>query len=303
MAARPRRRFALILLAGAAALAGCGQQGPDYGLKTPPNIVVAHPIETPVPPAPKGTHVAPRPHPTQRQAERLRPVLAAWAAAVRRGDASGAARYFALPAIVSQDMAGQLQTREQVRRFNAELPCGEQLLGVHPSGRYIVGTFRLTDRPRQPCSDVGRLSRVASVFRARRFTEWRQVPDRPNAPPGPSDPEPAPPPGGPGPSCRPLVDAALARHGAVRRVLGGAPARGERGVEERDQQADDPDDHEDQADRRDLEARNADVHCEVQDRADRDQEDAGSDAHRWFSSRGCTSVDARFTGSRKPLRT
>src|SRR5215210_3081719 len=136
MAARPRRRFGVIALA-AAALAGCGQQGPDYSLKTPLDVVVARPIETPVPPATRGAKRASAPHATQRQAERLRPVLAA---------------------IVSQDMAVQLQTREQVRRFNAQLPCGEQLLGVHPSGRYIVGTFRLTDRPRQPCNDVGRLS-------------------------------------------------------------------------------------------------------------------------------------------------
>jgi predicted small lipoprotein YifL len=200
MAARPRRRRALILLAGAAALGGCGHQGPDYSLRTPPDVVVARPIETPDAPAAKGTPEASQPHPTKRQAERLRPVLAAWAAAVRRGDAAGAARFFAVPAIVSQDMAVQLQTREQVRRFNAELPCGEQLLGVHPQGRYIVGTFRLTDRPGQPCTDVGRLSRVAFVFRARRFTEWRQIPDRPNAPPGPPEPEPAPPPGGPGPA-------------------------------------------------------------------------------------------------------
>src|SRR4051812_39438221 len=200
MAARPRRRFALILLAGAAALAGCGQQGPDYGLKTPPNIVVAHPIETPVPAASKGTHVAPRPHPTQRQAERLRPVLAAWAAAVRRGAAARAARYFAVPAIVSQDTAVQLQTRDEVRRFNAGLPCGEQLLGVQHQGRYIIGTFRLSDRPGRPCAAAGRLSRVAFVFRARRFAEWRQIPDRPNAPPGPPAPEPAPLPGGPGPA-------------------------------------------------------------------------------------------------------
>ena len=127
-------------------------------------------------------------------------MLAAWAAAVRRGDAAGAARYFAVPSIVAQDMAVQLQTREQVRRFNAGLPCGEQLLGVHHEGRYIIGTFRLTDRPGRPCTDLGRLSRVAFVFRARRFAEWRQVPDGPNASPGPAEPEPAPPPGGPGPA-------------------------------------------------------------------------------------------------------
>src|SRR3954466_7481630 len=184
MAACPRRRFAVTVLA-AAALAGCGHQGPDYSLKTPPDVVVARPIETPVPPAAKGAGRASVPHPTQRQAERLRPVLAAWAAAVRRGDAARAARFFAVPSIVSKDMAVQLQTREQVRRFNAGLPCGEQLLGVQHQGRYIIGTFRLTDRPGRPCTELGRLSRVAFVFRARRFAEWRQIPDGPNASPGP----------------------------------------------------------------------------------------------------------------------
>src|SRR4051812_13393413 len=199
MAARPRR-FGVIVLAGAAAVAGCGHQGPDYSLETPPDTVVARPIETPVPPTPKGAARKAQPQPTQRQAERLRPVLAAWAAATRRGDAARAARYFAVPAIVSQDMAVQLQTREQVRRFNAALPCGEQLLGVHHEGRYIVGTFRLPARPAPPSTTAGRLSRVAFVFRARRFAEWRQIPDRPNAPPGPPAPEAAPTPGGPGPA-------------------------------------------------------------------------------------------------------
>jgi ketosteroid isomerase-like protein len=197
MAARPRRRLGVIL-AGAAALAGCAQQGPDYSGRTPPDTVVARPVETPAPPSAKGARHPSQPQPTQRQAERLRPVLAAWAAAVRRGDATRAARYFAVPAIVSQEMAVELQTREEVRQFNAALPCGEQLLGVQHEGRYVIGTFRLTDRPGRACANLGRLSRVAFVFRARRFAEWRQIPDRPNAPPGPPEPEPAPAPGGPG---------------------------------------------------------------------------------------------------------
>jgi ketosteroid isomerase-like protein len=196
MAARPRR-CCLVVLAGAAVLAGCGAEGPDYRLKTPPPEVVARPIETPAPAPSKGGR---DPRPTQRQAERLRPVLAGWAAAVRRGDPDRAARYFAVPAIVAQSMTVELQTRDQVRRFNDRLPCGARLLEVQHDGRYVVGTFRLTERRGRVCTAAGQLTRVAFVVRRRHFTEWRQVPDRPGAPPGPDEPEEAPPPGGPGPA-------------------------------------------------------------------------------------------------------
>jgi len=198
MAARSRRRC-LILIAGAAVLGGCGQEGPDYTLRTPPPDVVARPIVTPAPPSGRA-RASGEPQPTQRQAERLRPVLAGWAAAVRRGDPERAARYFNVPAIVAQSMTVELQTREQVRRFNDELPCGARLLEVQHDGRYIVGTFRLTERAGRTCTAAGELTRVAFVIRGRHFSEWRQVPDRPGAPPGPDEPEDAPPPGGPGPA-------------------------------------------------------------------------------------------------------
>ncbi|MDP9294386.1 MAG: hypothetical protein M3O90_08205, partial [Actinomycetota bacterium] len=120
-------------------------------------------------------------------------VLAGWAKAVRRGDAQRAAGYFAIPAIVAQSQTVELQTRDQVRKFNDELPCGARLLEVTHDGRYVVGTFRLTERTGKQCSDAGALVRVAFVIRGRRFKEWRQVPDRPGAPPGPKEPEKAPP--------------------------------------------------------------------------------------------------------------
>jgi predicted small lipoprotein YifL len=199
MAARPRSVVWLIALAGVAALAGCGSHGPDYRLTTPGPAVGAQPIVTPEPPAAERKAAAQgQPRPTQRQAERLRPVLAGWARALRSGDPDRAARYFAVPSIVARSMAVELETREQVRRFNDALPCGARLVGVHHDGRYIVGTFRLTSRSGHTCTTAGRLSRVAFVVRGHRFTEWRQVPDRPGASPGPDAPEEAPPPGGPG---------------------------------------------------------------------------------------------------------
>jgi ketosteroid isomerase-like protein len=192
MAAR-RAAVALIALG---LLTGCGSpSGPDYGLKTPPPVVRAGPIATA---APKVKAKPGQPHPSQRDAERLRPVLAGWAAALRRGDPDRAARYFAVPAIVAQSMTLQLQTREQVRKFNDDLPCGAKLLQVRHDGRYIVGTFRLTQRAGHTCTTAGQRARVAFVIRAHHFTEWRQVPDTPGASPGPDEPEDAPTPGGPG---------------------------------------------------------------------------------------------------------
>jgi ketosteroid isomerase-like protein len=190
MAARPR--CSVVVLAAVAAITGCGDApGPDYGLKTPPAKVEVTPAATPGTPTTRK-----QPHPTQRQAERLRPLLAGWAAAVRRGDADRAARYFDVPAVVAQSMTTELQTREQVRKFNAGLPCGAKLLEVQHDGRYVVGTFRLTERPGHACASSGQLVRVAFVIRARHFTEWRQVPDARGAPPGPAQPEDAPPPPG-----------------------------------------------------------------------------------------------------------
>jgi len=88
MAARPRC-FWLVVIAGAAVLAGCGEApGPDYSLKTPPPKVGAQPVETPASERRRGSE----PWPTQRQAERLRSVLAGWAAAVRRSDPTSSAR-------------------------------------------------------------------------------------------------------------------------------------------------------------------------------------------------------------------
>ena len=197
MAVRPRSCCLLVLAGVAALVTGCGAQGPDYRLKTPPPKVAATPVQTPDPPASERKKAA-GPKLSQRQAERLRPVLAGWAAALRRGDPDRAARYFAVPAIVAQSMAVEMETREQVRRFNDQLPCGARLLEVQHDGRYVVGTFRLTHRSGHDCAAAGELSRVAFVVRAHHFTEWRQVPDRPGASPGPDEPEEAPPPAGPG---------------------------------------------------------------------------------------------------------
>jgi hypothetical protein len=179
----------LLISAGLAAVlaTGCGG-GEDerYALTTPPEEVGAKPL----PQEQQDNEPAPGEHrPTRREAQRLRPLVAGWAAALRHGDVERASSYFALPAIVSQGEAVRLRTRAEVRAFNAALPCGARVLGIGNDGRYVVATFRLTHRAGVPCAEAGQLVRVAFVIRGRKFAEWRQVPDAPGADPVPQAPE------------------------------------------------------------------------------------------------------------------
>ena len=181
-----RRRISLAVFAAVmVAAAGCGRDPSErFGLTTPPDSKGAAPLAATPTPAPRH-----QPRPTQRDAERLRPLIAAWAAAVRNGDSERAANFFALPAIVAQSDTIQLATHEDAKAFNAALPCGARLLEVQHDGRFIIGTFRLTERPGQACQTSGQLVRVAFVILQRHFTEWREIPDTPGAAPGPKQPE------------------------------------------------------------------------------------------------------------------
>ena len=106
-------RRAAVALTAIGLLCGCGSSGPHYALKTPPPIVRAGPIVTAAPKS-KSKPKPGQPHPSQRDAERLRPVLEGWAAALRRGDPDRAARYFAVPAIVAQSMT-ELKSTDPVK--------------------------------------------------------------------------------------------------------------------------------------------------------------------------------------------
>jgi hypothetical protein len=176
----------IIALLAAAALAGCGSDdsGLNYDLRTPPPYVGAVPV------APPGQKAVDRKM-TSRDAQRYRPVIADWAAAVRRGNATKAAGFFDLPAIVYQPGhdALQVNTPQIAEAFNASLPCGAKLLGTNPDGRYVVATFVLVKSQAAPCTGAGELARVGFVFgdtrHPRQFTEWWQVPDKPDSRTGP----------------------------------------------------------------------------------------------------------------------
>jgi hypothetical protein len=176
-------RRAAAALAVCGALAGCGETS-DVVKES-----VAQLNERPAPTATPRARRAPRPprggDVTRAQAERLRPVIDAWSDAVPAGDFKAAAKFFHLPAVVSQGVPLELATTDQAETFNAGFPCGAVLQEVQQDGRFVVGTFELVDRKGAQCGSVGALVRVAFVFRGRRFSEWYQVPDDRGAPPGP----------------------------------------------------------------------------------------------------------------------
>jgi hypothetical protein len=108
-------------------------------------------------------------------------VVRAWADTLRRGDVRGAARYFALPSLVSNGWTPvRLRNREQVRIFNRSLPCGAKLIDTEPSDHgFFIATFRLTERPgRGSCgSGTGATARTGFRIRDGRITDWLRVPD------------------------------------------------------------------------------------------------------------------------------
>lgn len=108
-----------------------------------------------------------------------------WADLLRHGHVAAAARLFALPALVANPSpAYQLDDRAAVRFFNRTLPCGARLVDSEQQGRYVVGTFVLSERPgRGSCgSGVGARARTAFLIRRHRIVQWLRAPDAPSAP-------------------------------------------------------------------------------------------------------------------------
>jgi hypothetical protein len=113
-------------------------------------------------------------------------VVRAWADTLRRGHVRAAARYFALPSVVSNGTAPiRLESRAAAEFFNRTLPCGAKLIDTEPAARgFFIATFRLTERPGAGrCgSGTGETARTAFRVRDDRITEWLRVQDIPDAP-------------------------------------------------------------------------------------------------------------------------
>ncbi len=107
-------------------------------------------------------------------------VIRGWADALRHGRVERAARYFAIPSVVSNGTPPvRLESRDDVRFFNRTLPCGAKVLHAEDTGAYVVATFRLTERPGRGLCGGGAGARASTAFliRRHRIVQWRRVVD------------------------------------------------------------------------------------------------------------------------------
>jgi hypothetical protein len=176
-----RMRLALLPAVLALGIAACGGGGDDRTELTTPGA------------AEERSNAAPTPAPSEEPAEpaaKVDPadvrIVRAWADALRRGDVRAAARFFALPSLVTNGTPPiRLKTRAHVRFFNRALPCGAKLIGTEPARKgFFIATFRLTERPgRGECgSGTGQTARTAFRIRDEHITDWLRVEDIESAP-------------------------------------------------------------------------------------------------------------------------
>jgi hypothetical protein len=167
-------RLTGVLAALALGMAACG--GGDDGDRP---RAAATPSATPEPEA-TAVPESEAPDPADVQ------VVRDWADTLRSGDARAAARYFALPSLVSNGTPPiKLETRAEAEFFNSTLPCGAKLIDADPAPHgFFIATFRLTERPGPgKCgSGTGETARTAFRIRDEHITDWLRVRDVQSAP-------------------------------------------------------------------------------------------------------------------------
>jgi hypothetical protein len=133
-------------------------------------------------------------HPTGPAEGESRRVINAWLRALRRGDVTRAAHFFALPSKF-QNVTPVLTVDSERERIavNLSLPCGAKAVDMGGAGAYTIVTFKLTKRPGGDCgSGVGGTARGAIRVEHGKITEWYRLPDKPGgdqqAPPAASGP-------------------------------------------------------------------------------------------------------------------
>ena len=107
-------------------------------------------------------------------------VIRGWSDALRRGDVSKAAGYWAIPSLASN--GGQpirLLSGKAVRFFNESLPCGAKLESAARDAGYVLAVFRLTERPGAgECgTGVGAKARTLFLLRDGKIVQWLRASD------------------------------------------------------------------------------------------------------------------------------
>jgi hypothetical protein len=170
----------IALLLGAAGCGGGDGDGADRAAATP--RATAAPAKPEATTAPQDDDEAEPAAPDPGDVE----IVRAWADTLRHGKVRAAARYFALPSLVSNGTAPiKLETRAEAEFFNRTLPCGAELIDTEPAPHgFFIATFRLTERPGPgECgTGTGETARTAFRVRDEHITDWLRVRDIPSAP-------------------------------------------------------------------------------------------------------------------------
>jgi hypothetical protein len=109
-----------------------------------------------------------------------RRVINAWLRALRQGQVTRAAHYFALPSKF-QNATPVLTIHSERERIavNLSLPCGAKATAMGGAGPYTIVTFKLTKRPGGDCgTGVGGSARGAIRVTRGKIKEWYRLPDQ-----------------------------------------------------------------------------------------------------------------------------
>jgi hypothetical protein len=144
----------------------------------------------------EGVAAAPAPEEIKpvTRAERL--VIKGWSDSLRHGHVTDAARYFSVPAKVSDASSGwiPLTTAADIKAFNQGLPCGAKLMHVRRGpDDFVVGTFRLTERKGAGAGcgvGVGGTAAVAFLIRNEHIEQWVRNDDAASDPAATATPTP-----------------------------------------------------------------------------------------------------------------
>jgi hypothetical protein len=114
--------------------------------------------------------------PAAARTARMKAVVRAWSTHLDTGDNVGAARLFALPALVIQAPYEYLmRTRAELVFWNHSLPCAGHIVSITVHGSRATAVFRLANRPSSKCDAPGQLAAAVFTFARGKIVRWEQV--------------------------------------------------------------------------------------------------------------------------------
>jgi len=113
---------------------------------------------------------------TASRTSHIKAVVRTWSARLNANDNAGAARLFALPAIVIQSpYEFRLTTRKELEEWHSTLPCAGYIVSIDVKGETATVVFQLGDRPRSTCNAPGELAAARFTFAAGKIVRWQQI--------------------------------------------------------------------------------------------------------------------------------